>query len=379
MPGRPINDQQHRLYITLRQKHPQKTAAAMAGFNPSTGHRAEKDPRLPSARSRDRRHGGGKPDPFAGLWEEEIAPLLRATPGLKPITVLEETRPARSTVVRCALSPSAALTADSRASAVRASSISDNVGRRSGALIMRPLPPDRRRFFSQRQKRRRLRQRLLLAREFPLQFAHPLAIFPRQSELACRRLPGPVIEGRPPRRDLLRAEPALPAVRRQRLGVQRRLLDHRRELIARGPARRRDRVLSKTSLRPRLAPPFVKRRLRNSFLARQRRDRQPVRRQHPRGHRSPALLRASHVCFILSPPAKTREVSERATTSLKGLRRVSGLLACGLSLGRPKIEGIRPRAAGGGEPKTARHRAWSLLSAHGAPSGRAAPSQRPPP
>jgi len=121
MPGRPINDQQHRLYITLRQKHPQKTAAAMAGFSPSTGHRAEKDPRLPSARSRDRRHGGGKPDPFAGLWEEEIAPLLRATPGLKPIKVLEETRPARSTVVQCALSPSAALTADSRASAVRAS------------------------------------------------------------------------------------------------------------------------------------------------------------------------------------------------------------------------------------------------------------------
>lgn len=90
MPGRPITDQQHRLYMTLRQKHPQTTAAAMAGFSPSTGHRAEKDPRLPSERGRDRRHGGGKPDPLAGLWEEEIVPLLRATPGLKPITVLEE-------------------------------------------------------------------------------------------------------------------------------------------------------------------------------------------------------------------------------------------------------------------------------------------------
>lgn len=90
MPGRPINDQQHRLYMTLRQKHPQTTAAAMAGFSASTGHRAEKDPRPPSERTRDRRHGGGKPDPLAGLWEEEIVPLLRATPGLKPITVLEE-------------------------------------------------------------------------------------------------------------------------------------------------------------------------------------------------------------------------------------------------------------------------------------------------
>lgn len=90
MPGRPITDQQHRLYMTLRQKHPQKAAAAMAGFSPSTGQRAEKDPRPPSERNRDRRHGGGKPDPLAGLWDEEIAPLLRAAPGLKPITVLEE-------------------------------------------------------------------------------------------------------------------------------------------------------------------------------------------------------------------------------------------------------------------------------------------------
>lgn len=90
MPGRPITDQQYRYYMTLRQKHPRKTAAAMAGFSASTGRRAEKDARLPSVRHRDRRHGGGKPDPLAGLWDEEIVPLLRSTPGLKPITVLDE-------------------------------------------------------------------------------------------------------------------------------------------------------------------------------------------------------------------------------------------------------------------------------------------------
>lgn len=55
MPGRPITDQQHRLYMTLRQKHPQTTAAAMAGFSPGTGHRAETVPRLPSERGRERR------------------------------------------------------------------------------------------------------------------------------------------------------------------------------------------------------------------------------------------------------------------------------------------------------------------------------------
>ena len=90
MPGRPITDQQHRYYMTLRKTHPQKTAAAIAGFSSSTGHRAEKDPRLPSERHRARRHGGGKPDPLADLWDTEIVPLLTNTPGLKPITVLEE-------------------------------------------------------------------------------------------------------------------------------------------------------------------------------------------------------------------------------------------------------------------------------------------------
>ena len=90
MSGHPIIDQQGRYYMTLRQKHPQKSAAAMAGFSPGTGYRAEKDPRPPSGRHRDRHHGGGKPDPLTGLWEEEIAPLLRGTPGPKPITVLEE-------------------------------------------------------------------------------------------------------------------------------------------------------------------------------------------------------------------------------------------------------------------------------------------------
>lgn len=90
MPSRLITDQQHRYYMTLRKTHTQKTAAAMAGFSPSTVHRAEKDPRLPSERQRAPRYGGGKPDPLADLWEQEIVPLLTNAPGLKPITVLEE-------------------------------------------------------------------------------------------------------------------------------------------------------------------------------------------------------------------------------------------------------------------------------------------------
>jgi hypothetical protein len=44
MPGRPITDQQQRYYMSLRQKHPQKAAAAMAGFSTSTGYRQRKIP-----------------------------------------------------------------------------------------------------------------------------------------------------------------------------------------------------------------------------------------------------------------------------------------------------------------------------------------------
>jgi len=76
--------------MTLRQHHTQKIAAAKAGFSVSTGARIERDPRPPSQKRRERRHGGGKPDPLAGLWDEEIVPLIEATPGLRPIAVLEE-------------------------------------------------------------------------------------------------------------------------------------------------------------------------------------------------------------------------------------------------------------------------------------------------
>jgi len=50
MSGHPITGRQWRYCMTLRQKHPQKSAAAMAGFSPGTGCRAEKDPRPPTAR-----------------------------------------------------------------------------------------------------------------------------------------------------------------------------------------------------------------------------------------------------------------------------------------------------------------------------------------
>jgi transposase InsO family protein len=90
MPGRFITDRQHEDYMSLRPHHTQKIAAAKAGFSPSTGSRIDHDTRSPSQKRRERGHGGGKPDPLARLWEEEIVPLLEQAPRLRPITVLEQ-------------------------------------------------------------------------------------------------------------------------------------------------------------------------------------------------------------------------------------------------------------------------------------------------
>ena len=76
--------------MSLRRHHTQKIAATKAGFGASTGSRIDHDPRSPSKKKQDRRHAGGKPDPLAGLWEEEILPLLEQAPGLRPIAVLEQ-------------------------------------------------------------------------------------------------------------------------------------------------------------------------------------------------------------------------------------------------------------------------------------------------
>jgi len=90
LPGTSINDQQARLYMSLRQALSQQTAAARAGFSASTGSRLEADPRLPSQKAppRSRR----RPDPLAMIWDTEIVPMLTAMPELRPITLFDEMR-----------------------------------------------------------------------------------------------------------------------------------------------------------------------------------------------------------------------------------------------------------------------------------------------
>jgi hypothetical protein len=72
-----------------RRQHPQRIAAAKAGFSERTARRIETDRHLPSPEIADLRPRRQCPDPFAGLWEAEIRPMLEVQPGLRPITLIE--------------------------------------------------------------------------------------------------------------------------------------------------------------------------------------------------------------------------------------------------------------------------------------------------
>ena len=63
-------------------------AAAKAGFSSSTGRRLDNDPRLPSEKKKPR--GRRRADPLADAWDAEVAPMLKAAPGLRPVTIFEE-------------------------------------------------------------------------------------------------------------------------------------------------------------------------------------------------------------------------------------------------------------------------------------------------
>jgi transposase InsO family protein len=71
-----------------RQNHGPAIAAAKAGFSTATAYRIESDPRLPSQKKKPR--GRRRPDPLAGVWDNEIVPMLEAAPGVRPVAIFEE-------------------------------------------------------------------------------------------------------------------------------------------------------------------------------------------------------------------------------------------------------------------------------------------------
>ena len=74
--------------MKFRPHHLQHIAAAKAGFSERTARRMETFRHsAPQPISNRTRHG---PDPFDGLWDSEIRPMLEAHPGLRPVGLLEE-------------------------------------------------------------------------------------------------------------------------------------------------------------------------------------------------------------------------------------------------------------------------------------------------
>jgi hypothetical protein len=88
LPGRHIIDCQMRLYMSFRHTEPPVIAAAKAGFSAASAYRIEQDHRFPSQKKapRDRR----RRDRLATVWDSEVVPLLKSTPGLRPIAIFDE-------------------------------------------------------------------------------------------------------------------------------------------------------------------------------------------------------------------------------------------------------------------------------------------------
>jgi len=76
--------------MKFRQNDTPSVAAAKASFSPSTAYRIEQDPRLPSQKKNPRTRR--RPDPLAGIFDDEIVPILEASPGLRAVAVFEEIR-----------------------------------------------------------------------------------------------------------------------------------------------------------------------------------------------------------------------------------------------------------------------------------------------
>lgn len=74
--------------MTFRQTHSTPVAAAKACISQATGYRLQADPTLPSQKKTPR--GRRRPDPLADIFDAEVVPLLRSSPGIRPVAVYEE-------------------------------------------------------------------------------------------------------------------------------------------------------------------------------------------------------------------------------------------------------------------------------------------------
>ncbi len=71
-----------------RKSHSTEAASAKAGFSAATGYRINQNPTLPSQKKAPR--GRRRPDPLAGIFEEEVVPMLEEDSGIRAFGVFEE-------------------------------------------------------------------------------------------------------------------------------------------------------------------------------------------------------------------------------------------------------------------------------------------------
>ena len=88
MPGTKITDHQVSKYKAARKRATQEIAAAKTGISVRSARRIEQATGLPSQRGE--RAWRTRSDPLAGVWDEEVVPLLEAEPGLLGTTLFEE-------------------------------------------------------------------------------------------------------------------------------------------------------------------------------------------------------------------------------------------------------------------------------------------------
>lgn len=88
MPGTKITDHQVSKYKAERKRATQEIAAAKTGISVRSARRIEQSTGMPSQRGE--RVWRTRTDPLAGVWDEEVVPLLESEPGLLGTTLFEE-------------------------------------------------------------------------------------------------------------------------------------------------------------------------------------------------------------------------------------------------------------------------------------------------
>ncbi len=83
----PLTSHQRNLFMAKRRGgSSQEAPAAAAGISVRSARRIESNQLQPQA---NQPRGRTRADPLAGVWQEELVPLLQRAPALTPITLLE--------------------------------------------------------------------------------------------------------------------------------------------------------------------------------------------------------------------------------------------------------------------------------------------------